>query len=416
VYELRKVRFRMSVRSAGIYKARAGQAMKPKYDVVVVGAGPAGTTAARYASMKGLSVLILEKDMHVGRPVRCGEAVSSHSIKSLVEFDPRWIAATITRFRLVAPNGTCVEPDTGGTGYVLDRSLFDYDLALQAVHEGAELVTDAYVNRLLEGEKGWNGVTFIYKGREHRVLANIIIGADGVESRIGKWARINTTTRLSDMESCAQMVLDNVVVEDDVCELYFGDSVAPKGYLWVFPKGRGRANVGVGISSEANRHRSALQYLNDFVRNRFPRAKICSTVAGGVPCAASLPNLVNGNVLLVGDAAHQVNPMSGGGITSGMRAGKLGGEAVALALDKGNLKLLQSYENEWEKLLGSKHRMYHKMKNTVYMFSDDLLNDVAARVLSLPPEKRTIWGVFKIALLKHPALVWEMVKTFGLGE
>ncbi|MDT8323523.1 MAG: NAD(P)/FAD-dependent oxidoreductase [Bacteroidota bacterium] len=390
--------------------------MKQEYDVIVVGAGPAGSTCARYAAAQGASVVVLEKDRDVGMPVRCGEAVSNRSLEKIVDIDPRWIAATIKRFRLVSPSGHIVEPDLGGHGYVLERRLFDYDLARLAVEAGAEVHTKSYVDGLLSGADGCHGVTLSWKGERREIRGRIIVGADGVESRVGKWAGIDTTTHLRDMETCAQMTLSNVDLEDDACEFYFGNDTAPMGYLWVFPKGNGMANVGVGISGMASKKRAAIRYLQDFVARRFPGAGVLTTVAGGVPCAITVDTLVKGNVLLIGDAAHQVNPMSGGGITSGMFGGKMAGEAIARALQRDDLSLLQEYPRQWEKDIGAKHGTYHRMKSAVYKFPDETLDDIARSVLALKPEKRTIWGVFRTALRHQPALVWEMVKVFGLGR
>lgn len=388
--------------------------MNTRYDVIVVGAGPAGSTCARYAAQGGASVLLLEKDRDIGMPVRCGEAVSNRSLERIVDIDPRWIAATIKRFRLVSPAGHVVEPDLGGHGYVLERRIFDYDLARLAAEAGAHVQTKSYVDGLLSDADGWSGVSMLWKGERREVHARILVGADGVESRVGKWAGIDTTTHLRDMETCAQMTLTGVDLEDDVCEFYFGNDTAPMGYLWVFPKGNGMANVGVGISGMASKKRAAIRYLQDFIAERFPGAGVLTTVAGGVPCAVTVDTLVKNNVVLVGDAAHQVNPMSGGGITSGMIGGRIAGEAIAAAIVHGDLALLQNYPRQWEKEVGAKHNTYHRMKSAVYKFPDETLDDIAVNVLKLKPEKRTIWGVFKTALRHQPSLVWEMVKTFGL--
>ncbi len=101
--------------------------MNDNYDVIVVGAGPAGSTAARFAAAGGASVLMLEKDRDVGYPVRCGEAVSHEGVVQFIQPDDRWIAARCDRFRLISPSGQSVIPRLDGLAYVLERRIFDYE-------------------------------------------------------------------------------------------------------------------------------------------------------------------------------------------------------------------------------------------------------------------------------------------------
>ena len=108
-----------------------------EFDCIVVGGGPAGATFARIAALGGLSVLLLEKDRDIGMPVRCGEAISDAGIRLFVDPDPRWLASTIDRIRLIAPDDTEIEFDMLEKGYILDRRIFDYDLAQYAANEGA---------------------------------------------------------------------------------------------------------------------------------------------------------------------------------------------------------------------------------------------------------------------------------------
>lgn len=382
------------------------------YDVIVVGAGPAGSTAARYAAAGGAKVLMLEKDRDVGYPVRCGEAVSHEGVIQFIQPDPKWIASTVTKFRLVAPNGKSVVPKLDGAGYVLERRIFDYELAKLAAKEGAEVVTKAYVFDLLREDGKITGVRALIKDQQVNIRSKIVIGADGVESRIGKMAGIDTTCHIRDMESCAQMTLSGIEVEDDVLEFYFGDQVSPGGYLWVFPKGKDTANVGLGLSVEEAKKKSAIKFLHEFVEKKFPRAAILTHIAGGVPCAKTCDKIVKDNIILVGDAAHQVNPVSGGGIISGMIGGMIGGQVAAEAIQRGNIAHLVEYEKRWHKRLGWRHEVFYNIKTAISYFNDDTLNNICESALKLPEEKRTLGGIFRTALWNQPSMLIDVAKVF----
>jgi digeranylgeranylglycerophospholipid reductase len=387
--------------------------MKTRYDVIVVGAGPAGTTAARYAAAGGASVLVLEKDRDVGYPVRCGEAVSHEGVVQFIDPDPRWIAATVTKFRLVAPNGKSVIPRLDGAGYVLERRLFDYELAKLAAANGAEIITKAYVYDLLRTATGAAcGVRVLIKDVSYDIAASVVIAADGVESRVGKWAGIDTTTHIRDMESCAQMTIAGIECEQDVLDFYFGDAVSPGGYLWVFPKGKNTANVGLGLSVEEAKKKSAIKYLEEFVAVKFPHAAVLTHIAGGVPCAKTCSTLVKNNVMLVGDAGHQVNPVSGGGIISGMIGGMLAGEVVAEAVKLQSFANLAEYEKRWNKRLGWRHDVFYNIKEAISGFSDDTLNNICESALTLPEGKRTLGGIFRTALWNQPSMLIDVAKVF----
>jgi digeranylgeranylglycerophospholipid reductase len=386
--------------------------MKSEYDIIVVGAGPAGSTAARYAAAGGARVLMLEKDRDVGYPVRCGEAVSHEGVIQFIAPDPKWIASTVTKFRLVAPNGHSVVPRLDGAGYVLERRIFDYEVAKLAANEGAEIVTKAYVYDLLRENGAITGVRALIKDKKVDIRAAVIIGADGVESRIGKMAGIDTTCHIRDMESCAQMTLSGVDVDEDVLEFYFGDTVSPGGYLWVFPKGKDTANVGLGLSVEEAKKKSAIRYLQEFVEKKYPNAAMLTHIAGGVPCAKTCDRIVHQNVILVGDAAHQVNPVSGGGIISGMIGGMIGGEVAADAVKRGSLDHLNEYEKRWQKRLGWRHEVFYNIKTAISNFDDATLNNICDSALRLPEAKRTLGGIFRTALWNQPSMLIDVAKVF----
>ena len=386
--------------------------MKDQYDVIVVGAGPAGSTAARFAAAGGASVLLLEKDRDVGYPVRCAEAVSHEGVAQFIEPDPRWIASTVSKFRIVVPNGNSIVPRLDGIGYVLERRIFDYELAKLAAKEGAEVITKAYAYDLIKEDGDVTGVRVLIKDQKVDLRAKVVIGADGVESRVGKWAGIDTTCHIHDMESCAQVTLSGVAVDEGILDFYFGDQIAPGGYLWVFPKGKDSANVGIGISVECAKEKAAVRWLDEFVQKKFPNAAMLTRIAGGVPCAKTCDEIVKGNVLLVGDAAHQVNPTSGGGIISGMIGGMLAGQVAAEAIAKKDRNHLIEYGKRWHKRLGWRHEVFYRIREAITSFSDETLNKLCDSAVKLPEEKRTVGGLFRTAMWNKPSILLDIAKVF----
>ena len=389
--------------------------MKERYDIVVVGGGPAGSSAAVTAARGGAQVLLVEKDAEIGVPVRCAEGVSEQSLHSLFERDPSWVSNQISKLTFVAPNGTEVRINSPRIGCILDRSAFDRDMALQATEAGATVLTRTCVTALTRrGDEEWD-VSIERKDQSVLIKARIVIGADGVESRVGRWAGIDTSTGLHDIETCVQYTLDGLDIDHQCCQLHFGREVAPGGYLWVFPKGPGVANVGLGISGEYARRKKPVEYLDESVDRLFPGAGVVRSVGGGVPCSLPLKEPVAEGVMLVGDAAHQADPMTGGGIMNGVRAGRLAGRVAAEAIARGDWskRRLTTYTEQCDELMGKKLRRSYRLKEAIYKLSDEELNATAQTLNTIDPEKRTLNRVFLTALAKNPKLLPDIIALFG---
>jgi digeranylgeranylglycerophospholipid reductase len=393
--------------------------MKPEqnYDIIVVGAGPAGSTAARFAAQGGASVLLLEKDRDIGVPVRCAEAVSKDGIENILGYPVKssWIADEIQRFRFVAPDGTSVYPQVNMTGYVLHRRIFDYELAAMAAEQGVHVLTGALVYGLIKDDEYVCGVKCNYRNADYHIRARIVIGADGVETRIGRWAGLDTTIRMKDMETCSQATIYASGIQPGMCHFYFSQQDFPGGYAWVFPKGANTANVGLGISGNQVRKKSPEKRLNDFLARYYPGAAVLSHTIGGVPCA-NRPAKISGNgILLAGDAAFHSNPMTGGGITSGMMGGKIAGTIAAQAVKTGDFSadFFKKYEKEWDKAGGANQRMYYKVKEGIKKLSDEQLNRTAQAIGKIPENKQTLLKIFQTALSKQPSLLIDLVKLLS---
>jgi digeranylgeranylglycerophospholipid reductase len=388
--------------------------MRRQYDIIVVGGGPGGSWAAKHAAERGMSVLLLEKDREIGVPVRCAEGVSLSEIKGIVPVEDHWIAQIVRGAKIISPNGIIVEAYPDESGYILHRKLFDCDLAGMAARAGCEILTKAYVHGLLKKNGVVQGVQVSHLGKEYSILCSIVIGADGVESRVGRWAELETRIPVEYMASCVQMTLSGIDIDPQIVQFYVGSDIAPGGYLWIFPKGPKTANVGLGISGGYSRGRRPLLYLQNFIKNMFPKASVLTMVAGGVPLAPSLKHIIRDGLMLVGDAARQVNPMSGGGIVNAMIAGSIAGRVAAEAVKEGDIsaKRLLSYPHEWNRTKGKHNAWSFKMKQVINRFPDEELDRIAKMLLEIPPDKRTSFQIFKTALKKHPRLLLEAAKIF----
>ncbi|RMF08225.1 MAG: NAD(P)/FAD-dependent oxidoreductase [Candidatus Neomarinimicrobiota bacterium] len=385
-------------------------------DIAVVGGGPAGTTFALHAALAGLKVVVLEKDRDIGVPVRCGEAVSDAGLRIFHDPDPRWIRTTIDRIRLVSPDETVIEFPLRETGYILDRRIFDYDLAVKAAEAGALIVTKAYVNGLLTSPDGVCGVTGRQVQEPFQLRARLVVGADGVESRVGRWAGIRTQLKLKDLESGIQKTVSGIDVTPNIFEFYLSSSWAPGGYLWVFPKGKTMANIGLAINGVFARDgKAAHRFLDEFLEWKYPNGAVLSTVAGGVPVAKTVREMVTDGLMLVGDAAHTVNPLTGGGIISGMRSGLLAAE-TAVEILKNNLRptreRLKAYEQKWYKIGGKNHERLYRLKEAIYRLTDQELDAIAHRLVSVPEDQLSLFKMFSTALRTKPSLLIDVARLF----
>ena len=155
-----------------------------------------------------------------------------------------------------------------------------------------------------------------------------------------------------------------------------------------------------------------LSYLNEFLKNNFPDASILTRIAGGVPSAKPLDKIVMNGVMLVGDAAHQANPITGGGIVNAMKAGRIAGEVAAEAIIKGNMKLLKKYAEKWDKSVGKINKSSYRIKKVIFGFSDGNLNRLSKVIAGIPAEKLTLREIFISAIKKHPPLLMDVVNVF----
>jgi len=389
--------------------------MTDSYDVVVIGAGPAGSFAAETAAA-GCDVLLIEKRQEIGDPVRCAEGISKPGLSKFVQPQEKWIAKEVTGARIFAPDGTKIEVSArlagGEVGYVLERKIFDRDLAKRAARAGADLMVRARATGLITGDNTIKGVTVQHLDETLKIPCSIVIAADGIESQVGRWAGINTTLKQKDIESCAQYYMTNVDLLD-TCDFYLG-SEAPGGYAWAFPKDHRGGNIGLGVLGSRLDGRHSIDYLDAFVERHFPDGQRIELNVGGDPVSEAASTTVKPGLMLVGDAARHCDPITGGGIINALEGGRLAGEIAkeATRLNDFSLKVLQRYEEAWRASFGKTLDRNYRIKEVFVKLSDEDLNKLVHSLEGLTLEEMSVSGIMRRVISRNPRLLMGLRHLF----
>jgi len=353
-------------------------------DVVVVGAGPAGSLAARTAAENGVHVLLLEEHPKVGLPVFCAEGLSLQGIEAAgLEPKPPIVCQGILKARVYAPDKNYIDlTRSDWKGFILNRDVFDSALAEKAVMAGAELRTSTKATDVIREGDEIVGVRAFDDDGSLEVRSKVVIGADGQASIV----RIRSGFRrwFPDVIPCAQYRLGGLELENpEMNECHLGREIAPGGYAWVFPRSSEVANVGVGV----RRYNDGppIDYLRKFVDSdpRFKDAEILLVNGGLCPMSGTIDRIVDNGVMLVGDAAGQLIPLTCAGIHTGVEAGKMAGEVAAEAVEEGDTSAerLQRYVHRFDDKWGKRITDSRKMVEMLDKFEDEDLNTLA-RIIS----------------------------------
>jgi len=390
--------------------------MRLDYDVLVIGAGPGGSTAARYAAENGARTLLIEKRTEIGTPVRCGEGVSKTWLEEIgLRPSKEFVAHEVEGARVVAPDGSSLLVDAtragNEVGYVLERDLFDRHLAKLAAKAGADIRVHCAATGLLHDNGQVTGARCIHMGTELEVRARVVIGADGFESQVGRWAGLKTHLRTRDIVACLQYTLVGIDGDPRYSEFHLG-SCAPGGYAWVFWKGPGIANVGLGVNlSKVKDKAEAKAYLDRFVSSRpgLAKGRVLEEVAGAVSVSLPLEKTVAPGVMLVGDAARLIDPVTGGGILNAGLSGRLAGQNAAAAVKAGDAseEALGAYERAWRGRLEEQLCRNYLIKERLMKMDDPLISMIVRALSQCDLKRLSVPEILAALRQKLPDVVKE---------
>jgi len=393
------------------------------YDAIIVGGGPAGSVTARFAAESGAKVIILDRRPEIGIPVLCGEGISQRIDKWGMLEGNRWIASKMDGAKIFTPNGTMVtlskEMAGNETGYVVYRDIFDQELARQAAKAGVDIMLNTDVIGLTKKNGKITGIKAKNFNEKIEFNANIIVGADGVESKIGKWGGINTILKTKDLETCVQYTITNIDYKSDYCEFYLGNKIAPGGYVWIFPKGENTFNVGIGVLASLSESKLPLKLLNKFIDSnpKLKKGVPIRFLAGAVPVSKPIET-VKDNLMLVGDAARHADPITGGGLTTSLEGGKIAGETIGKSVEEQNFdkEFLFSYESRCKEAFGAKLIRNYVLKEIMLDFDDNTLDMLGDSLKDYKFEEFSTLSLLKALVLKHPTLLMKLTPLLKLTE
>jgi geranylgeranyl reductase family protein len=352
-------------------------AVDNKYDVIVVGAGPAGSVCANFLGREGYKVLLVDK-AKFPRDKTCGDACSGKSISVLRELGllpeiKKYAHGVNNGVIFSSPKGTILEIRTENQdGFVCRREILD-NILFKAAKKYVATLEEFTVTDLIKDGNQVIGIVGVDKnGKEQRIYANVVVGADGAMSVVAQKVGV---FEVDPAHHCVAVrgYYDGVTGMKDVIELHFTKTAIP-GYFWIFPYEDGTANVGLGMLTKDVKARNInLKELmekeikeNPMFKERFKNARLISEIKGwNLPLGSKIRKQIAGDGwVLIGDAASLIDPFSGEGMGNAMLSGKLAFRTIsrALRLKLYTRKVLGEYEEEIKRELKSELEMSYLLQ------------------------------------------------------
>ncbi|MBS7615021.1 NAD(P)/FAD-dependent oxidoreductase [Candidatus Bathyarchaeota archaeon] len=340
-------------------------------DILVIGAGPAGLIAAREAARRETKVMILEEHVEIGRPCHCAGLLSIKGLEQLgLPNNEFYVQNKVKGARFFSPSGLSftVEKEED-VACVINRFLFDQYLAKRAIESGAKIVLNEKIKTIkLDGKE------VVIQTENDKFAAKMIIDAEGASSNIIKDVGLKPINRYLAVPGI-QYDIENVDVDAKYVEVHVGKKVAPGLFAWVIPLNASKARIGLGCKGANPKF-----LLNEFVKRRFnnTHVTISEVRSGLVITGGPINRTFCDRFIVVGDAAGQVKPTTGGGVVLGGICASIAGKIAAKAVASGDYSadFLKQYENMWKNQLGVEFRTMLLARRILNRLSDQTLDKI----------------------------------------
>ncbi|MCR4335741.1 MAG: NAD(P)/FAD-dependent oxidoreductase [archaeon] len=335
------------------------------YDVIIIGAGPAGGSAAIHCARNGLKTLVLEEHEIIGEPVHCGECLSKYAVENTGIKPPESVISEhVKGVRVIFPDGT--NSVLNEEGYVLEKEKFEQWLSEEAKKKGAEIKLGTRLQKMERKNDLWEVETS--KGNFY---SKIIIDASGVASITSRLLKLNA--RFEAVTGIQYELKD--IPRDGYLDFYIWPKLAPEGYLWMIPKSGTRANVGL-VTTERNKAR---EYNEEFVKKmKWDKKVNLKTFGGLIPASGPVKNTYSEGLMIIGDAAGFTSPLFEGGSHLGLKSGQMSAKVAKEAVDKNDFskEMFSKYQKMWKTEFPDYDKLV-KGKKAIYGFTNEELNIIA---------------------------------------
>ena len=393
-----------------------------KYDVVIVGGGPVGCITGE--SIKHHKVLIVEEHGTVGVPLQCGGLISKEGVKELGY--PKGAVNKVRGAYIFSKNRCIKIEDRDIRAYVFERKIMDKDIAKRAsknvdflLKAYGRLVTSPYYQgesrsegfpnlKNILRERSRYSLSVSFMGDNYHLNPKVIVGADGVRSSIGRSAGIPMRREVL---SGAQLEMVNVDVDDDLVYVFLDRTYSSDFFAWIIPMGKDRVRVGLCDTSDS--YRKLINLIED-------HPVVSQMLRGGVPVEFSVGALpigyaeetVKNNLLLVGDAAGQVKPLSGGGLYYGAKCAKICGRVIEEYLNgEHDIEYLKRYHTLWRGEIGREMDFGLRFRSILRRMDDRIID----KILEFIERNGLVEYIVKEGDMDNPSKVIEGIlkKFFG---
>jgi len=396
------------------------------FDIVIVGAGPAGSSAAHEAARNGSSVALLEKESVVAETVRTSGVTW---VKDAQSFGiPEDCYNPIKNYSFCSPSNTVTISDDVAKAAVLDVRKTYRHLAKQAQESGAKLFVDTNVTDVITDEqKRPIGVIAKSTDKEIKFNAKVIIDCSGFQSIVGKM--LGLVTQWERFGAGAEYEVRAENVDDETWWLMVGQKYSPAGYAWIFPVGDNVVRIGVGVGKPES-DVDPTERLNELMENKEGPIKDLGAITkiefhyGLIPNDGLSRKTIYDNLILVGDSAGQANPLVLEGIRYAIRFGRVAGRVASDAVknDDTSENALKTYETDWKKAIESKINSASKVQNRWIGLSDKQWDKELDVISELSADEfldfiRADFGISKIVRLAthHPKLAVRQLFSIVKG-